>query len=236
MPGYAAEQHAILLIADPKIISVPVIDNHEPMVDLKNQRTIAYGPSPEIPDNTDYTHMRKTVYERLVKAQLLLPKELHFCLYEGYHSLQLQKMLFDERYSRVKAKHPGWSHKQLFQETTKLVSPVVNLDGSQNIPPHSTGGAIDVYLINDKGDAVDMGIHPKDWMQDLNGSLSLTNSHVISEEAKHYRTIMNHALLAVGFVNYPTEFWHWSFGDRYWAYIQHKPHAMYSNYKRENHK
>jgi D-alanyl-D-alanine dipeptidase len=20
-------------------------------------------------------------------------------------------------------------------------------------------------------------------------------------------------------VNYPTEWWHWSFGDRYWAYV-----------------
>ncbi|MDT7587682.1 MAG: zinc D-Ala-D-Ala dipeptidase, partial [Pseudonocardiales bacterium] len=25
------------------------------------------------------------------------------------------------------------------------------------------------------------------------------------------------ALHSVGFVNYPTEWWHWSYGDRYWA-------------------
>jgi D-alanyl-D-alanine dipeptidase len=26
------------------------------------------------------------------------------------------------------------------------------------------------------------------------------------------------ALTGAGLVNYPTEWWHWSFGDRYWAY------------------
>jgi len=30
----------------------------------------------------------------------------------------------------------------------------------------------------------------------------------------------------VGFVNYPKEFWHWSYGDIYWAKIKKK--AIYS--------
>lgn len=229
MSSYA-EQQTILLIADPKVLAVPIIDNHELMVDLKKQSDIVYGPSPEIPNNTDYTKLRKTVYEKLKQAQALLPQGLHFCLYEGYRSLQLQKTLFDARFAKVKAEHPGRSQQQLFNETTKLVSPVVNLDSSKNIPPHATGGAVDVYLLNEKGEVVDMGIHPKDWMKDLNGSLSLTNSNVISKEAKKYRQIMSDALSHVGFVNYPTEYWHWSYGDRYWAYNKHKSHAIYDSY------
>lgn len=61
MPSYVAEQQAILLIAEPKIIAVPTMDNHEPMTDLTNQQAIAYGPSPEIPNNIEYTCLRKTV-------------------------------------------------------------------------------------------------------------------------------------------------------------------------------
>jgi hypothetical protein len=30
------------------------------------------------------------------------------------------------------------------------------------------------------------------------------------------------ALLGAGFVNYPPEWWHWSFGDKYWAYMTGK--------------
>jgi len=155
---------------------------------------------------------------------------MHFCLYEGYRSLSLQKMLFETQYANVKKRHPDWSSAQVFQDTTKLVSPVTNPDHSPNIPPHSTGAAIDVYLIDDKGHAVDMGIHPKDWMQDVDGSLSLTNSSFISPQARKNRQIMSNALQAAGFVNYPTEYWHWSYGDRYWAYVEKQPAAIYGSY------
>ncbi|WP_282433115.1 M15 family metallopeptidase [Legionella gresilensis] len=117
----------------------------------------------------------------------------------------------------------------MFKETTKLVSPVVNLDNTKNIPAHSTGGAIDIYLIDDAGQPVDMGIHPKDWIKD-DGSLSRTASKKISLQAEQNRAIMNKALAAVGFVNYPTEYWHWSYGDRYWAFFMKEPNAIYSSY------
>ena len=138
-------------------------------------------------------------------------------------------MLFDNRFEKVKKQHSHWSQEEIFTETIKLVSPVVNQNGSKNIPPHATGGAIDVYLINDKGDPINMGIHPKDWMEDDDGSISLTASQKISAEAQKNRKIMSKVLSAVGFVNYPTEYWHWSYGDRYWAYHKNESHAIYGS-------
>jgi len=85
------------------------------------------------------------------------------------------------------------------------VSPVTNLGGSQNIPPHSTGAAIDIYLVDEQGKVVDMGISTADWMKDVDGSISQTDSSEISDEAKHHRLIMSHALEGAGFVNYPGE-------------------------------
>lgn len=219
----------ITLIADPQVLRIPIQDNQEPLVNLADEKSINYGPSPEIPNNTNYTFMRKTVYEKLKQANAMLPKGMHFCLYEGYRSLELQQMIFTQQYKNVKARHPDWSLDNLFDETTKLVSPVTNKDGTKNIPPHSTGAAIDVYLIDDKGNPLDMGIHPKDWMQDKDGVLSQTNSKHISEEAKANRAIMNRVLEAQGFANYPTEYWHWSYGDRYWAFVKHKAHALYAS-------
>lgn len=221
------QKKEIILIADPKILAINVIDNREPFIDLRDQNEIVFGPSPEIPNNTDYTYLRKSAYEKLKQAQALLPSGLRFCLYEGFRSLNLQKTLFDQRYEKIKAQHPNWLDENIFLETIKLVSPVINLDGSKNIPPHATGGAIDVYLINEKGEAVEMGIHPKDWMEDLEGTFSLTLSPHISAEAKQYRKIMSDVLSKVDFVNYPTEYWHWSYGDRYWAYYKNKTQAIY---------
>ncbi len=219
----------ITLIADPDVLKIPIQDNDEPFVDLTKQKAIVYGTSPEIPNNTNYTFLRKAVYEKLKQANDQLPKGIHFCLYEGYRSLSLQQKIFEEQYRNVKSRHPDWPLGDIFNETTKLVSPVINKDGSKNIPPHSTGGAIDVYLIDNQGKPLDMGIHPKDWMQDKEGMLSLTDSTVISSEAKANRQIMSHALSSVGFVNYPTEYWHWSYGDRYWAFVKNQPFAIYGS-------
>ncbi len=217
----------IVLIADPRVVQVPIIENHDPLIDLKGQTIIAYGPSPEIPDNQDYTKMRLAVYTKLQEAQALLPQGLFFCIYESYRSVSTQKKLFDDRHQKLHALHPKWSQEQCFEETTKLVSPVINKDGSTNIPPHSTGGAFDIYLIDDAGNIVDMGICVKDWMSDTTGELSATHSDKISAQAQAYRKIMCEVLEKVGFVNYSTEYWHWSFGDRYWAYHKKSSHAIY---------
>ena len=223
-----------LLIADPRILAVRIYDNNEPLIDLCSQTVIAYGLSPEIPDNTDYTKVRKTIYEKLVAAQKLLLKHLRFCLYEGYLSLSLQKLLFNNHFSAIKKSHPQWSYEQIFIETTKLVSPVHNMNGSKNIPPHSTGGAIDVYLIDEFDNIVDMGLPVKDWATDIDGTLSATASLIISDEAKDHRAIMKESLSAVRSINYFAEYWHWSYGDRYWAYNTDAACALYGTVDQKN--
>jgi len=223
----ASAKDKLILISDPRILSVTVEDNKEPLIDLQDQTIIAWGPSPEIPNNTAYTKIRKGVYDKLVEAQKLLPPGMKFCIYEAYRTIDLQEKLFDARYQEVKKMHPSWRHPEIFKETTKCFSPVTNPDGSRNIPPHATGGAIDIYLISDTGRILDMGIHPADCMQDSDGSLSETNALQISKEARKNRDIMSKALIEVGFTNYPTEYWHWSYGDRYWAYHKGEPKAFY---------
>ncbi|HSX21065.1 MAG TPA: M15 family metallopeptidase [Gammaproteobacteria bacterium] len=222
-------QQDILLIADPKILAIPVHENHEELVDLRSQNIIAFGSSPEVPNNTDYTKMRKQVYDKLVEAQALLPNGLKFRIYEALRSLSLQERLFKDRFEIVKKSNPAWSHEDIFKETTRLVSPVVNIDGTRNVPPHSTGAAIDIYLIDGKGQVVDMGIRTEDWILDEDGSISVTDSTKISAEAQANRKIMGDALSKVGFVNYKTEYWHWSYGDRYWAYYKEQPFAFYGS-------
>ena len=41
----------------------------------------------------------------------------------------------------------------------------------------------------------------------------------LSPNARANRARLAACLGAVGFVNYPTEWWHWSYGDRYWAFV-----------------
>ncbi len=231
--GYAA-QNDIVLIADKRITSIPITDNHEEMINLTQQKEIAYGPSPEMAGNKDYTMVRKSVYEKLKKAQSLLPKEVKLSVYEGYRSIDTQEKLFHLYYEKIKAEHPKLSDDEIFAETSKLIVPIKNQDGSPNIPPEATGGAVSVYLIDKNGLPVDMGFSPKDWLNDPSGKLSRTFSDSITIEAQHYRDIMSDAMRTAGFVNYPPLYWHWSYGDQYWAYQTNQPNAIYGVWDPKN--
>lgn len=220
-------QQEIMLITDLRILTVPIKESDEEMIDVASDTQLVCGPKEDIPENPDYTRIRKTIAEKLKKAQALLPEGIKLCLFEGYRNMDIQEAIFEEHFSHIQKIHPEWSYQNLFREATRLCSPAVNVDGSRNVPPHATGGAVDVYLVDDTGRPLDMGIHPKNWMADTDGTLSLTDSEYISENAKKNRRLMKNIMTAVGFVNYPAEYWHWSYGDRYWAYYSGYPWALY---------
>ncbi|MER7188457.1 M15 family metallopeptidase, partial [Streptomyces hyaluromycini] len=54
-----------------------------------------------------------------------------------------------------------------------------------------------------------------------------TGAPNVGAEARANRVLMGRALTTAGFVNYPTEWWHWSYGDRYWALLSGAPAARY---------
>jgi len=39
--------------------------------------------------------------------------------------------------------------------------------------------------------------------------------------------LLGRVLGGAGLVNYPTEWWHWSYGDRYWALMTGAPAALH---------
>lgn len=219
----------IVYIADPEILAIPIIECNEPLVDLKNQNQLRYGTPPENELTTAcYTKLRKTVFEKLCRAQDDLPDGWYFKLYEGFRSIEVQKILFDEVYNKVAADHPYMNYAELFREATRLISPVKNLDGSINIPAHNTGGAIDIEIVTENGQLIDMGMALKDWMI-VEPDLCLTDYQDLNAIAKQNRKILLHVMSTNDFVNYPTEWWHFSYGDRYWAYHKKQNHAIYGS-------
>lgn len=54
-----------------------------------------------------------------------------------------------------------------------------------------------------------------------------TAATTISAAARRNRELLGAALSGAGLVNYPTEWWHWSYGERYWAHTLHHPAASY---------
>ncbi|HEY8450679.1 MAG: M15 family metallopeptidase [Micromonosporaceae bacterium] len=206
----------MILLSDPRVPAVAVADCGEPLVDLRDVPRLRMA---EPTGDGVGALVREGVAERLVAAQDALPAGLRLLVVEGYRSPQRQRTIFDGYREELRRLHPEWTDEWLFVETCKFVSPV-------DVAPHCTGGAVDLTLGTDDGVELDLGT-PVDATPEASGNACFTDAPGIPPQAREYRRILSRAMTGAGFVNYPTEWWHWSYGDRYWALMTGADAACY---------
>lgn len=211
-----------VLIAAPQVQAIAVVDCGEGLVDVHDAGLITAMPTRRI-------LVRETVASLLQQVESRLPVGLRLEIHEGYIDLAQQQRYFEERLALLCQEQPGLSVEAAFTETTRLASPVRNLDGSLNIPPHSTGGAVDVALLDADGERLDFGMRIQDWAT-TDPAVSETRSTRVSPEARRNREILYRGMIQAGFANYYTEWWHYSHGDRYWALQWAKDRAFYASF------
>ncbi|WP_238176680.1 M15 family metallopeptidase [Kribbella albertanoniae] len=129
-----------------------------------------------------YAYLRRSVADRLIVAQTLLPRGLRLLIVEGYRPQDCRRICFDEYCDAV--------------------------------APHVAGAAIDLTLATISGQELPLGSFGVDPVD-------------VSEEVSRNRNILSAALGAVNLVSGPTEWWHWSFGDRHWAFTSNAAAAFY---------
>ena len=156
---------------------------------------------------------------RLLAAQDSLPDGLRILFIEGFRPPALQRAYFEEYLGELRSGNPGASEAELFSAASRYVSP-------PDIAPHSAGAAVDLTLATADGAELDMGTRVNASPEESDGAC-FTGARSISAQARANRGLLGRALAAAGFVNYPTEWWHWSYGDRYWALSAGAPAACY---------
>ena len=97
------------------------------------------------------------------------------------------------------------------------------------IAPHCAGAAVDLTLCTADGVELDLGT-PVNASPEESGGACYTGHPGLPAAARRNRDLLGAALAGAGFVNYPTEWWHWSYGDRYWALATGAPAARYGPY------
>ncbi len=145
---------------------------------------------------------------------------MRFLVVEGYRPLAVQRRYFDDYARGLRVEHGDWTDGQVRAAASRFVSPV-------EIAPHSAGAAVDLTLVDDGGSKLDLGT-PMNASPEESGGRCYTAASGIGDAARELREVMGAALASAGLVNYPTEWWHWSFGDRYWALITGAERACYA--------
>ncbi|KIF06341.1 dipeptidase [Streptomyces sp. RSD-27] len=206
----------IVLMSDPRVTAIPVTDCGEPLIDVRgtllvdDRRADTAG---------SYAHLRRGVLGQLVHAQSLLPDGLRLLYVEGYRPPDLQRRYFEEYAGELRAANPAWPDDQVLEAASRYVSP-------PEIAPHSAGAAVDLTIVDADGTELDMGTRVNANPEESDGAC-YTDAASISPQARTNRALLASALSTAGLINYGTEWWHWSYGDRYWALMSNQPTALY---------
>ncbi|MFF2852464.1 M15 family metallopeptidase [Streptomyces sp. NPDC058001] len=208
----------IVLMSDPKVAAVPVVECGERLVDVRRGGSLLVDVRKQDPADA-FAYLREGVLERLFKAQAMLPPGLRLLFVEGYRPPSLQREYFEEYAAQLRADHPEWTGEQIHSAASRYVSP-------PDIAPHSAGAAVDLTLADTDGHELDLGTRMNADPEESEGAC-YTHAPGISEEARAHRELLSSVLTPAGLVNYPTEWWHWSYGDRYWALTTGEPTALY---------
>jgi D-alanyl-D-alanine dipeptidase len=204
------------LIADPPVAEITVHDNAEPLVDLATLGIACGRPRATAPHGR---LVRLGLAERLIAADAELPPGVSLFVTEGFRTVESQQRIFTSYTDRLRTTSPGLSAAQIRRLASTYVAPL-------EVAPHVAGAAVDLSLIGGDGHKLLMGVDADAPLEERRSSRAFA-SITIGAAARANRTLLAEVLTAAGLVNYPTEWWHWSYGDRYWAFATGAPEAIY---------
>ena len=185
------------------------------------------------PNALNDCYVRISLVDRLKKAESLLPNGYKFLIYDGWRPVEVQQALWDEYFEKVKLEHPDKSIEELELLTSFYISkPSYNM---KRPSLHNTGGAIDLTIIDENGNELDMGtkfdeFSNKSWTNHFEPNYEFgTNNETIMEN----RRLLYNAMISAGFTNLPSEWWHYDYGTKFWAYFTGNK-ALYKGIRKIN--
>jgi len=196
-----------ILLSDARVAAIPVEDAGEPLLRLSPK----FGAARAM--------VRSGLARRLEAASERLPDDVALHVVEGHRPVSAQREIIERYRAELLAEHDGLAGDELARLVSRFVAPL-------GVAPHIAGAAVDVTLVDAEGEELEMGT-AIDATPEQSGGACYFSSPRICEEARRNRSLLAYALSEAGLVNYPTEWWHWSYGDRYWALVTGAPAGIY---------
>ena len=207
--------------------AIPITDCGEPLVPLPEELP-RVTPHPyaclgaPYPVDRGPWQLRLAVMVHLLRARSIL-QAAHpgwdLQIFDAWRPVAVQAFMVDHslqtelaRASPSQQADPAW-RRQVEQQVQHLWA--VPSGDPCTPPPHSTGAAVDLTLVDHSGEPVPMGSaidalgpesHPEYFASDPQRLTAHRN-----------RLWLRQAMLSAGFVMHPWEWWHFSYGDQLWA-------------------
>jgi D-alanyl-D-alanine dipeptidase len=203
---------------------IPVVENHDPLVDLADYPFVCepvyyrqgLSDSPKL-------FTRQAIAGKLIHLQNTSLDSFRFKIWDPWRSPAVQHKLFSRTWEKMRLDHPEWDDVRLRSEVCVYVADPTRAD---RVPSHSTGGSIDLTLINrTTGNELNMGTAFDHIGIEANPAFFENSS--ANPHARDNRRILGTAMLSVGFTQDPDEWWHFDYGNQKWAEAAAKGEAFY---------
>ena len=214
---------------------IPIFECGEPIIAIPLELFAVESPHPyeklgaPYGDRSPY-YLRQSIIENLLQAQNylnLLHPNWYIQIFDAYRPIAVQQFMVDYSFAQA-VQDRGLTdvelspnQRQEIWEAVYEIWAVPSLD-EKTPPPHSTGAAVDVTLVDDAGQIVNMG-SPIDEMSERSHPDYYANSDRPEAQKYHvHRQLLQDVMLKAGFQRNPREWWHFSIGDQMWAWLNNQ--------------
>jgi D-alanyl-D-alanine dipeptidase len=179
--------------------------------------------------------VRQGVLERLLQAQADLQKQCpgwRLQIFDAYRPLAVQQFMVDYTLAQLVRSRQLQPTELTSEHRHTLLQEVYQFwalpsSNPTTPPPHSTGAALDLTLIDAKGTVVAMG-SPIDELSPRSHPEHFANQTDPASQAYHHqRQVLRGVMIRAGFQQHPQEWWHFSWGDQLWAWLAGESFAHY---------
>jgi D-alanyl-D-alanine dipeptidase len=177
--------------------------------------------------------VRQSVGDRLLQAQAILQVQepgWRIQIFDAYRPIAVQQFMVEYAFEEVLHQRHLERERLSVDQEQAIWREVYQFwampsDNPATPPPHSTGAAVDITLVDATGQVVDMGSpidevsersYPDHFARFVNPALA---DHCPSKAKAHFhRTLLASSMIQAGFCQHPQEWWHFSFGDQMWVW------------------
>ena len=203
--------------------SVPIKEAGEQLLRLNEKEFVLP------PGDKEKIVVREKVAKLLHGASKKLPVGYKFNIYDAWRSKKAQKGMIVRFKKKIKNENPTWDKKKIDIEILKYAAPVVS--DPNKPPPHNTGGALDLTIVDKSGNSLPMGGEAGELSEKSTFDFYKGSETLLDREFHANRLLLRKALNSVDFAPNDNEWWHFDYGNQRWAHYYKQPFAYYGGLK-----
>lgn len=210
---------------------IPIQECGDRLVPIELDTIVLEKPHPYEQLGADYQgknpfSLRSQVLAALALAQQFLTAQApgwRIKVFDAYRPIAVQQFMVDYTFQQIlerdqlRAEDLTTTQRETILQEVYQIWAIPSHDPATP-PPHSTGAALDITLVNAQGQTVEMGGAIDELSPRSHPDYYREATDETGQRFQTHRALLNEVMEKAGFLRHPEEWWHFSQGDQLWAW------------------